>query len=145
MKEFLIKAVDNWLIQALKAAAIIFVVLLSTLIACVQMSDFINSIPEFENPTLSFLAVFLMIWACWATMNAKRSRTAAAIAFVILSWPIVGLVHDSVFYVRHGFVILIEKENAVIQICRLFIVSALALMPLVSVCIRTIVRKHADK
>lgn len=88
-----------------------------------------------------FIAVLLMIWACWATMNAKRSRTAAAIAFVVLSWPIVGVVQDSLLYLRQGYGILIEKENAIKQIGRLLIVSALALMPLISVCLRPILRK----
>lgn len=144
MKEFMIKAVDNWLVRILKSAAIILIVLLSTLVACVQLSDLINNIPEFENPILSFFAVLLMICACLATTNIKKSRTAAAIAFVILSWPIVGIVQDSICYFQQGFEILIEKENAVIQICRLFILSALALMPLISICIRPIIRKHAD-
>ena len=111
----------------MEAAAIVFIVLLSTLIACVQLSDLFNNIPEFENPILSFIVVLLMICACWATMNTKKSRTAAAFAFVILSWPIVGLVQDSIFYVRNGFEILIEKENAAKQIGRLLIVTALAL------------------
>ena len=145
MKGFLIKEVDNWLIRVLKAAVIVFIVLLSTLIACVQLSDLFNNIPEFENPVLSFIAVLLMICACRATMNTKKGRTAVAIAFVVLSWPIVGVVQDSLLYLRQGYGILIEKENAVKQIGRLLIVSALALMPLISVCIRPILRKHSDK
>ena len=145
MKGFLIKEVDNWLIRVLKAAVIVFIVLLSTLIACVQLSDLFNNIPEFENPVLSFIAVPLMICACWVTMNMKKSRTAAAIAFVVLSWPIVGIVQDSLFYLRQGFGILIEKENAVKQIGRLLIVSAFALMPLISVCLRPILRKYTDR
>lgn len=145
MKGFLIKEVDNWLIRVLKAAVIVFIVLLSTLIACVQLSDLFNNIPEFENPVLSFIAVLLMICACRATMNTKKGRTAAAIAFVVLSWPIVGIVQDSLFYLRQGFGILIEKENAVKQIGWLLIVSALALMPLISVCLRPILRKYTDR
>lgn len=145
MKEFLIKAVDNWLIRVLKAAIIVFIVLLSTLVACVQLSDLFNNIPEFENPIFSFIVVLLMICACWATMNTKKSRTAAAIAFVVLSWPIVGVVQDSLLYLRQGYGILIEKENAVKQIGRLLIVSALALMPLISVCLRPILRKYTDR
>ena len=145
MKGFLIKEVDNWLIRVLKAAVIVFIVLLSTLIACVQLSDLFNNIPEFENPVLSFIAAPLMICACWVTMNMKKSRTAAAIAFVVLSWPIVGIVQDSLFYLRQGFGILIEKENAVKQIGRLLIVSALALMPLISVCLRPILCKYTDR
>ena len=78
-------------------------------------------------------------------MNTKKGRTAAAIAFVVLSWPIVGIVQDSLFYLRQGFGILIEKENAVKQIGRLLIVSALALMPLISVCLRPILRKYTDR
>ena len=145
MKGFLIKEVDNWLIRVMKAAVIVFIVLLSTLIACVQLSDLFNKIPEFENPVLSFIAVPLMICACWATMNMKKSRTAAAIAFVVLSWPIVAIVQDSLLYLRQGFGILIEKENAVKQIGRLLIVSALSLMPLISVCLRPILRKYTDR
>lgn len=129
----------------MKAAVIVFIVLLSTLIACVQLSDLFNKIPEFENPVLSFIAVPLMICACWATMNMKKSRTAAAIAFVVLSWPIVAIVQDSLLYLRQGFGILIEKENAVKQIGRLLIVSALSLMPLISVCLRPILRKYTDR
>jgi len=145
MKEFMIKAVDNWLVRILKSAAIILIALLSTLTACVQLSDLFNNIPEFENPILSFIVVLLMICACWATMNTKKSRTAAAIAFVVLSWPIVGIVQDSILYVRNGFEILIEKENAVKQIGRLLIVIALALMPLINISIRPIIRKHAEQ
>ncbi|MBR2223089.1 MAG: hypothetical protein IJ973_02080 [Christensenellaceae bacterium] len=145
MKGFLIKEVDNWLIRVLKAAVIVFIVLLSTLIACVQLSDLFNNIPEFENPVLSFIAVLLMICACRATMNTKKGRTAATIAFVVLSWPIVGVVQDSLLYLRQGYGILIEKENAVKQIGRLLIVSALALMPLISVCLRPILRKYTDR
>ena len=145
MKEFMIKAVDNLLIPALKAAAIVFIVLLSTLIVCVQLSDLFNNIPEFENPILSFIVILLMICACRATMNANKSRMTAAIAFVILSWPIVGLVQDSILYVRNGFEILIEKENAAKQIGRLLIVTALALMPLINISIRPIIRKHAER
>ena len=145
MKEFMIKAVDNWLIRILKAAAIILIALLSTLIACVQLSDLFNNIPEFENPILSLIVILLMICACRATMNANKSRMTAAIAFVILSWPIVGLVQDSILYVRNGFEILIEKENAVKQIGRLLIVIALTLMPLINISIRPIIRKHAEQ
>lgn len=145
MKEFMIKVVDRWLVRILKSAAIILIALLSTLIACVQLSDLFNNILEFENPILSFIVVLLMICACWATMNTKKSRTAAAFAFVILSWPIVGLVQDSIFYVRNGFEILIEKENAVKQIGRFLIVIALALMPLINISIRPILRKHAER
>ena len=145
MKEFMIKAVDNWLFRILKAVAIILIALLSTLIACVQLSDLFNNIPEFENPILSLIVILLMICACRATMNANKSRMTAAIAFVILSWPIVGLVQDSILYVRNGFDILIEKENAVKQIGRLLIVIALALMPLINISIRPILRKHAER
>ena len=145
MKEFMIKAVDNWLFRILKAAAIILIALLSTLVACVQLSDLFNNIPEFENPILSLIVIILMICACRATMNANKSRMTAAIAFVILSWPIVGLVQDSILYVRNGFDILIEKENAVKQIGRLLIVIALALMPLINISIRPILRKHAER
>ena len=145
MKEFMIKAVDNWLFRILKAAAIILIALLSTLTACVQLSDLFNNIPEFENPILSLIVILLMICACRATMNANKSRMTAAIAFVILSWPIVGLVQDSILYVRNGFDILIEKENAVKQIGRLLIVIALALMPLINISIRPILRKHAER
>ena len=145
MKEFMIKAVDNWLFRILKAAAIILIALLSTLVACVQLSDLFNNIPEFENPILSLIVILLMICACRATMNANKSRMTAAIAFVILSWPIVGLVQDSILYVRNGFDILIEKENAVKQIGRLLIVIALALMPLINISIRPILRKHAER
>jgi len=118
---------------------------LSTLIVCVQLSDLFNNIPEFENPILSFITVLMMMCACWSTMNAKRSRTAAAIAFVILSWPMVGLVQDSIFYVRNGFEILIEKENAVKQIGRILIVTALTIMPLINISIRLIIRKRAER
>ena len=145
MKVFLIKEIDKWLIRVLKAAVIVFIVLLSTLVACVQLSDLFNNIPEFENPVLSFIAVLLMIYACWATMNTKKSRTAAAIAFVVLSWPIVGIVQDSLIYLRQGYGILIEKENAAKQIGRLLIVIALALMPLINISIRPILRKHAEQ
>ncbi len=145
MKEFMIKAVDNWLVRILKSAAIILIALLSTLIACVQLSDLFNNIPEFENPVLSFIAVPLMICACWATMNMKKSRTAAAIACVVLSWPIVAIVQDSLLYLRQGYGILIEKENAVKQIGRLLIVTALALMPLINISIRPILRKYTDR
>ncbi|MBQ4157356.1 MAG: hypothetical protein IJD86_04360 [Clostridia bacterium] len=145
MKEFMIKAVDNWLFRILKAVAIILIALLSTLIACVQLSDLFNNIPEFENPILSLIVILLMICACRATMNANKSRMTASIAFVILSWPIVGLVQDSILYVRNGFDILIEKENAVKQIGRLLIVIALALMPLINISIRPILRKHAER
>ena len=145
MKEFMIKAVDNWLFRILKAVAIILIALLSTLTACVQLSDLFNNIPEFENPILSLIVIILMICACRATMNANKSRMTAAIAFVILSWPIVGLVQDSILYVRNGFDILIEKENAVKQIGRLLIVIALALMPLINISIRPILRKHAER
>lgn len=145
MKEFMIKAVDNWLFRILKAVAIILIALLSTLTACVQLSDLFNNIPEFENPILSLIVILLMICACRATMNANKSRMTAAIAFVILSWPIVGLVQDSILYVRNGFDILIEKENAVKQIGRLLIVIALALMPLINISIRPILRKHAER
>lgn len=145
MKEFMIKAVDNWLFRILKAVAIILIALLSTLVACVQLSDLFNNIPEFENPILSLIVILLMICACRATMNANKSRMTAAIAFVILSWPIVGLVQDSILYVRNGFDILIEKENAVKQIGRLLIVIALALMPLINISIRPILRKHAER
>ena len=145
MKEFMIKAVDNWLFRILKAVAIILIALLSTLTACVQLSDLFNNIPEFENPILSLIVILLMICACRATMNANKSRMTAAIAFVILSWPIVGLVQDSILYVRNGFDILIEKENAVKQIGRLLIVTALALMPLINISIRPIIRKYKDR
>ena len=145
MKEFMIKAVDHWLIRILKAAAVILIALLSTLIACVQLSDLFNNIPEFENPILSLIVILLMICACRATMNANKSRMTAAIAFVILSWPIVGLVQDSILYVRNGFEILIEKENAVKQIGRLLIVTAIATMPLINISIRLIIRKHAEQ
>ena len=145
MKELLIKAVDNLLIPALKAAAVILIALLSTLIACVQLSDLFNNIPEFENPIFSLIVILLMICACRATMNANKSRMTAAIAFVILSWPIVGLVQDSILYVRNGFEILIEKENAVKQIGRFLIVIALAIMPLINISIRLIIRKRAER
>ena len=145
MNGFLTKTAGAYFSRILKAAAIVFIALGSTLIACVQLSDLFSNIPELENPILSFLVVLLMIFACRMTMNTKKSRTAAAIAFAVLSWPVVGIVQDSLIYLKNGFGILIEKENAVKQICRLLIVSALALMPLINVCIRPILCKCADR